>query len=285
MEKQTAGQEPPLGGIKAGIKNNCPEAILKPTLSAYRLLRNACHDLKLSVVHHGGSLECYCCGKKSKHFLRLADLGLHYGPFKANQGATIAAEAICPHCLSLPRHRVACYWLAEKWGRVNDAKVLSIAPENCLRVFFARKNIPVQTADLFAPDVDMRFDLQDIPLENDSWDIVLCNHVLEHVENDLKAMAEIARILKPSGVALITVPTDLNSPHTIQCTPDMDAEARERLCGQFDHLRLYGRDITSRLANCFKYEVFDGSAIDSASMQAFGPRSMDVNRVYICGKL
>ncbi|MCC8164610.1 MAG: class I SAM-dependent methyltransferase [Planctomycetes bacterium] len=270
--------------VKHWLKLHCPKPILVPMQLVYRPIRYVCHNLQLYINHHGGSLECYCCGKKSKFFLPLAEDGAERAAFNANRSRKVSNESVCPHCGSFPRQRVGCYWLSERWNRPEDAKVMVLAPESCMTLFLKRKNIPYKTADLFAENVDMRFDLQNIPLENDSWDIIICNHVLEHVNDDIKALSEMIRILKPTGAALITVPTNLDSAVTVESMPTMNDKDRTELCGQFDHIRLYGSDVTDRLNTCSRCEVFDGSTIDDRVMQAVGPGSIDVNLLYICKK-
>jgi len=104
----------------------------------------------------------------------------------------------------------------------------------------------------------LRFDVQQIPLEDDTYDTIFCNHVLEHVESDHKAMQELRRILKPGGLAIMQVPLDPDYEVTDEDTSITDPVERERRIRQYDHVRLYGRDYPQRLeAAGFKVRVFD----------------------------
>jgi predicted SAM-dependent methyltransferase len=104
------------------------------------------------------------------------------------------------------------------------------------------------TADLESPLADMHFDVQHIPMEARSIDVVICNHLLEHVVNDRIALAELYRILKPGGWGIMLVPEDRSRATTFEDDTITDAKERTRLFGQYDHRRVYGRDYDLRLA-------------------------------------
>jgi len=130
----------------------------------------------------------------------------------------------------------------------NPLKVLHIAPEQCfLKRFRKLKNLQYHTGDLESPIADYKFDVQYIPFENNSYDIVICNHVLEHVPNDKKAMSEILRILKPGGFAILQVPVDFHKQKTFEDNTITDKKERARIFGQYDHVRVYGIDYPERL--------------------------------------
>ena len=119
-------------------------------------------------------------------------------------------------------------------------------------------NLNYTTADLFSPLADLRFDVQNIPLEDNSFDTILCNHVLEHVDDDLKAMSEMCRILKPGGLAIMQVPLDPDYALTDEDITITDPVEREKRFRQYDHVRLYGQDYPNRLkAAGFKVTTFD----------------------------
>ena len=104
------------------------------------------------------------------------------------------------------------------------------------------------TADLESPLADMHFDVQHIPMEARSIDVVICNHLLEHVVNDRIALAELYRILKPGGWGIMLVPEDRSRATTFEDDTITDPKERTRLFGQYDHRRVYGRDYDDRLA-------------------------------------
>lgn len=109
------------------------------------------------------------------------------------------------------------------------------------------ENLDYITADLESPLAKVKMDVHDIPFEDHTFDVVFCNHVMEHVENDLKAMGEIYRVLKPGGWAIIQSPVYMDMEATIEDTRITDRKERERLFGQDDHMRKYGRDYGERL--------------------------------------
>lgn len=104
------------------------------------------------------------------------------------------------------------------------------------------KNLDYSTADLFSPLADYRCDVQKMPFEKENFDLVICNHVLEHVDNDQLAMSEILRVLKPGGYAILQVPVNFSREHTFEDMSITDPRERARIFGQYDHVRVYGRD-------------------------------------------
>ena len=120
------------------------------------------------------------------------------------------------------------------------------------------KHLDYTTADLFSPLADLRFDVQNIPIEDNTYDTIFCNHVLEHVDSDHQAMVELHRILKPGGLAIMQVPLDPDYEKTDEDITIKDPAERERRFRQYDHVRLYGQDYPNRLkAAGFKVTVFD----------------------------
>jgi SAM-dependent methyltransferase len=133
-------------------------------------------------------------------------------------------------------------------SRCSRARSFSISPEPSLTAFIRSKGLKsYKTCDLFKPDVDLRIDICNIELPDQSFDLVLCLHVLEHVPDDRKAMSELRRILRPSGMAIIMVPLEEGLDETYE-NPSIVSEA-DRLIhfGQEDHVRYYGRDLRDRL--------------------------------------
>jgi len=194
----------------------------------------------IAIFLIGNKVECPVCGGKFRKFLP-------YGYTKA----TGRENALCPKCLSLERHRLMWLYLNDETDFfTNDLKVLHIAPEQCFfKRFKALPNLDYTTGDLESPIADVHFDVQEIPFEDASFDVVICNHVLEHVDDDAKAMREMYRILKPNGFAILQVPMDTDNPKTMEDPTVTDPKERERLYRQKDHVRLYGLDYANRLSN------------------------------------
>jgi SAM-dependent methyltransferase len=128
-------------------------------------------------------------------------------------------------------------------------KFLHIAPEVCLSKKF-RKIFPKNnyiTADLESPLADVHFDVQDIPFPDGSFDVVFCNHVLEHVADDRRAMRELCRVTRRGGWGVLLVPHDPKRAETFEDDTITDPAERTRIFGQYDHRRVYGRDYATRL--------------------------------------
>ena len=112
------------------------------------------------------------------------------------------------------------------------------------------------TADLESPLADLHFDIQHIPLEDESFDAVICNHIMEHVEDDRQAMREIKRILRKGGWGVILSPVDMQRETTFEDDTITDEAERTRIFGQYDHRRIYGRDYAKRLERA-GFEVYE----------------------------
>lgn len=186
----------------------------------------------------GKGAECLICNRQYRKFLP-------YGRLRARE------NALCPGCLSLERHRLIWYYLQEETDFFDGGRsVLHIAPENCfLKPFEQLHGTGYVTADLESPLAKVRMDILAMPFSDDTFDVVLCSHVLEHVTDDLQAMREIRRVLKPGGWALLQVPFFAPIPdHTIE-DPSITGNAeREKMFGQADHVRRYGKDFPARIS-------------------------------------
>ena len=192
----------------------------------------------MGLAYRGRSRECPLCGSRYRRFMP-------YGYVTSRE------DALCPHCLSLERHRMIWLWLKESSNLFEGyPRLLHIAPEVSLMRHFKRhyrdsKNYI--TADLESPLADLHFDVQSIPLAEESVDIIICNHLLEHVEDDRRAMAELYRILKPGGWGIMLVPEDRGRATTFEDDTITDPDERTRIFGQYDHRRIYGKDYDERL--------------------------------------
>jgi predicted SAM-dependent methyltransferase len=169
-------------------------------------------------------------------------------------------HALCPVCYSLDRERLLFLYLSHKTtlfaGRY---RVLHIAPEQQVKTVLSQKmNLDYLTADLLESDVMIKMDVTDIQFHDDSFDAIICNHVLEHIIDDRKALAELYRVLKPLGWAILQVPISLSLGATYEDTSITTEKGREEAFGQSDHVRIYAKDYKTRLAQAgFKVDIFD----------------------------
>ncbi|MDB0600432.1 class I SAM-dependent methyltransferase [Tenacibaculum maritimum] len=158
-------------------------------------------------------------------------------------------NALSPSTLSLERHRLMWLFLQEETDFFSaQKKVLHMAPEQCfLDRFKSLKNIDYTTADLHSPIADVKADICNLPFPDNSFDIIFCNHVLEHIPDDTKAMQELYRVLKPKGMGIFQIPQDLSRAKTFEDNSITDPKERTKIFGQYDHVRVYGYDYFNKL--------------------------------------
>ncbi len=168
---------------------------------------------------------------------------LHYG-YKVSR-----PNALCPGTLSLERHRLLWLYLQRKTTLLeNKLKVLHIAPEQVFYSRFKRFNHwDYTTTDLYSPLADVKADICDLPFKDGTFDLILCNHVLEHIPDDLKAMEELYRVLKKGGTLIAQVPLEAERSTTFEDNNITDKAKRTEIFGQYDHVRIYGIDYYRRL--------------------------------------
>ncbi len=215
-----------------------------------------------SALFRGERHECPLCGAHLSGFLVL------HRPF----------FRWCPVCRSLQRHRVSWLFIRQHILSVHPIRrMLHIAPEEALRQAFQRlPDIEYVSMDLYAADVLVRADVGWLPFASHAFDFIYCSHVLEHIPNDRAAMRELQRVLRPGGVALVLVPV-WGKP-TFEDPGVTDPVERERLFGQFDHVRWYGFDIVDRLTDSgFAVRVIRaGDVADVRAINRFGLDQADV---------
>ena len=212
----------------------------------------------LGLLYVGRGRECPVCGTKRRKFLP-------YGY------VTSRDNALCPNCLSLERHRLLWLWLQRESDLFERRpRLLHVAPEVCLmrhlRKAYKGHEEDYVTADLESPLADLHFDIQHIPLADESFDVVFCNHIMEHVEDDLQAMREIHRVMRRGeGWGVILSPVELEREKTFEDDSITDPEERTLIFGQYDHRRVYGRDYADRLREAgFEVEDLNYAAILTA---------------------
>ena len=138
-------------------------------------------------------------------------------------------------------------------------KTLHIAPEQCfLDIFRKQKNLDYLTSDLESPIADVKADICDLPFADNSFDVVFCNHVLEHISDDTKAMQELFRVMKKGGFGIFQIPQDITRENTFEDNSITDKKERAKIFGQYDHVRIYGKDYFNKLRSVgFKVDEVD----------------------------
>ena len=201
------------------------------------------------LLYKGNKVECPVCEKKFSKFLS-------YGSNVSHR-----ENVLCPYDLTLERHRLMWLYLKNESNFFTEQNldVLHIAPEQCFYgKFKAQKNLNYLTGDLVSPLADIHFDLHQIPLEDNRFDVVFCNHVMEHVDDPIQCMSELFRVMKPGGWAIMQVPQDMSRATTYEDKSIIDPAEREKHFWQKDHVRLFGRDYPQWLEKAgFVVEVYD----------------------------
>ena len=182
------------------------------------------------------------------------------------RGDRTRPNALAPDTLSLERHRAVWMYLSEHSDLFSggpNRRMLHLAPEYCfLKRFNRAEGLDIVRADLVSPWADVHFDVHDIPYEDHHFDIIVGNHLMEHVADDRKVMTEYFRVMKPGGWGIFQVPMDRGNQNTLEDANVTDPAERERLYWQRDHVRLYGLDYADR----YKDAGFEVEEIDLVSL-------------------
>lgn len=201
----------------------------------------------VSLFYIGTNVTCPVCSRGFRQFLPYGRI--HPRP-----------NALCPNCLSLERHRLIWLYLQQKTTFFTASHhVLHIAPEACfIKRFETLHGDRYITADIESPLAKVKMDIHQIPFADNTFTVVLCNHVLEHVADDIKAMSEIHRVLQPGGFAIMQIPFFNPIPDVTFEDPTItDKREREKIFGQDDHVRKYGHDYAQRIARAGLTPVAD----------------------------
>lgn len=215
----------PAGPVRR-LLSSLPEAVKAP-------IRRA-RDWFAALPYRGTGRWCPVCRKSARAFREYGD--------------PPRRDAICPHCGSVERHRLAWLFFEQRTDLFDrrPKRMLHVAPELCFqRRLRTRIGRGYLSADLESPRAAVRMDVMDIQYPDESFDVILCSHVLEHVSDDRRAMRELHRVLKLDGWAVLLVPITAES--TFEDPAITDPAERMRLFGQEDHVRRYGPDYVDRL--------------------------------------
>ena len=208
------------------VASKLPEWAKKPL----RPIKNVLEGL----LYYRKGRFCPVCGKSSRRFKQF--------------GVVPREDAQCVHCGALERHRLLWLFIQKKTNLFDgiSKKMLHVAPESCFEPRFKeRLGDNYLTADLFNPRAMVKMDITDIQYADQLFDVIYCSHVLEHVQDDKRAMREFFRVLKNNGWAIVLVP--ITSEQTFEDPSIIEPKERLRVFGQEDHVRLYGPDYADRL--------------------------------------
>jgi len=227
----------------------------------------------LSPFYRGNKFEDPIDGKTYRKLLP-------YGQLVKRQ------NALAPLSMSLERHRLIWLYLKSKTDFfTGNKRFLHVAPEYCyLRRFKKLPNLDYVTGDLISPWADVKMDICDIPFGENEFDVAMCNHVFEHVDDDRKAMSEFFRVLKPGGWGIFQVPIDNTKEETFEDNSITDPNEREKLFWQHDHVRLYGKDYGKKL-EAVGFKVAESDFISELGVEQASKYALPLGEIiYICHK-
>lgn len=264
--------------IKQTIKAVVPYSVYSPIRNSLRFI--------VSFKYMGHKYECpFCKG----HFSTFLPAGLNIPVLKEKQviGGGYRLNSTCPRCYSGDRERLIYLYLKKEKQYVFSAsiKLLHVAPEQNLAVKLkSNPNINYISADLNSPMADIQMDITDIKQSDDTYDVIICNHVLEHINDDSRAMTELFRVLKKGGFAILQVPISYSIEKTLEDSSIKRPEDRELVYGQRDHVRIYGSDYKLRLEKA-GFSVIEhrfAEDMEPQTVSKFG--LLKEERIFVCSK-
>lgn len=177
--------------------------------------------------------------------------GKSYRKFLPYGYEKVRENVLAPGTLSLERHRLFWLYLKNETSFFSEnIKVLHFAPEQAfLNRFRKMKNLHYTTTDLNSPIADVKADICNLPFNDNEFDFIICNHVLEHIPDDTKAMKELYRVMAPDGIGIFQVPYEADRDITFEDNTINDPKERAKIFGQYDHVRVYGMDYFEKLAS------------------------------------
>ena len=225
----------------------------------------------LKAVNNSGSRFCPVCKNNIKNFKSF--------------GVPRRLNAQCPLCGSLERHRLDWIFFSEKTNLFDGLhkKMLHIAPEEFLSSRLRQiRNLNYLSADLKSPRAMVKMDITDIQYPDNTFDVIYCSHVLEHIPDDRKALSELYRVLSPGGWAVLQVP--ITGEKTEEDLSIVDPRERLKRYGHHEHVRMCGPDYVERMKDAgFEAQVLrsiDVVAESGCERMGFKPDRI----IFFCAK-
>lgn len=267
--------------IKQHIRQTCPPQMVGTFSEAYQKTRMTLYKADMMLHPQRMTYWCPCCDLRFRSFV----VGFYlehperYNPARYTQKRQ---DVLCPVCHSLPRHRILATWCTAHLDLFRTDKILYFAPEPSMMRYVRRNGIVCTTADMYN-EADLKLDIQSTGLPDQSYDMVVCNHVLEHVNDYRTALKEIFRILRPGGSLVCSFPMDSAIDLVDEDPSVITAEERYRRFGQSDHLRVFGMRAHVVLEEAgFEVQVIDGNTYPAETLPVVGPADYDINRLFWC---
>ena len=226
---------------------------------------------------------CPCCGHKPIFFIR----GIYrWQPYYFDTSRYVDCDqyVICPFCGSLPRHRILISYLQSNPDLLQGSHILIFAAEYSVKKWLKKNGTDFITADI-QRSADLKIDITDTGLDSDSYDLIICNHVLEHVYDYRAALKELYRIVIPGGHVILSFPLDYSLDSVYEDASITTRMGRIKAFGQHDHLRIFGADTKKILEDTgFGVEEICGRDFDSAIKPLTGPADYDSDVLFFLTK-
>lgn len=265
------------------VLQRCPRFLLIIIFTIIRATRTLLCKLISALAPQITHYYCPCCGVKLRSFFKVK-----YSNYPENFNQTrykqTRQDVHCPICRSMPRHRILALWCEEHKDYLQTSDILYFAPEKCMSLWMKRNHVACTTADLLSA-ADLKLDIQETGLPDGSYDVIIANHVLEHVDDFRAALKEVQRILRQNGFFICSFPMDPSIELLDEEEEPLTAEERRRRFGQNDHKRVFGMNADRFLTDDgFTVEKIEGKDYPEGILPVVGPADYDMNILFCCRK-
>lgn len=268
---------------KKAFVNICPKSLIRPAAALFH--KSKAIRCRADMFLFPGQMKvfCPCCGMKLRSFVAgsYTDYPTRMNPARYEH---TRQDVLCPACKSLPRHRILASWFEGHKEMLKAARILYFAQDNSEAQWLKRNKVPYTTADLYR-NADLTLDIQKTGLPDESYDVIICNHVLEHVDDFRTALNEMYRILRAGGSFICSFPMDPKIELLDEDPSVQTDEERLRRFGQHDHKRVFGMNADRFLTEAgFDVEKIDGADFPEEILPVVGPADYDMNILFRCVK-
>ena len=269
--------------LKRKLKSVLPRSLWIRMAVIYRRIISVPYRMDMFLFPKKMSCYCPCCKLKFRSFIEGGfdkEPDFYYMPAFEN----VRQDLKCPYCESLPRHRILAHWSETHKDVFKDKSILYFAPEKSMIIWLYNNRFNCTCADLDGK-TDIKLDIQKMDLPDNSYDIIICNHVLEHVDDYKAALKDVYRVLRPGGSFICSFPMDPDVSLVDEDKSIITDEERLVRYGQSDHKRIFGMRSDELIAEAgFDVSVINGDDCPSEMLPVIGPSKYDINRLFRCVK-
>jgi SAM-dependent methyltransferase len=225
-----------------------------PLIKIYRIITITYYNLRYSflrIIYQGNKHYCNLCKSHTRIFFGYGEKSDFFSE-REIIGARFRENAMCPCCSSLERHRLLYDYLENHTDIFKEScSILHFAAEgNIKNKLFENTQIDYYSADIVKNRAMYQVDITKIPFPSQKFDYVLCNHVLQDIEDDRKAIMEMKRVLKSNGTIILSFPLCISQHNTYEDMEKKSFKERFETYGDKYHVRIYGLDVKQRIQSC-----------------------------------